>query len=46
VGDAGSQLPELPDESVQLTVTSPPYNLGKDYEGVKTIDDRSRNGVS
>jgi len=35
-----------PDESVQLTVTSPPYNLGKDYEGRKTIDDRSRNGVS
>ena len=25
-------LEELPDESVKLVVTSPPYNLGKDYE--------------
>lgn len=32
VGDARSRLAEVPDESVQLTVTSPPYNLGKDYE--------------
>lgn len=32
MGDAGSRLSELPNESVQLTVTSPPYNLGKDYE--------------
>ena len=33
VGDARNRLSEVPDESVQLTVTSPPYNLGKDYEG-------------
>jgi site-specific DNA-methyltransferase (adenine-specific) len=32
VGDARSQLTEVPDESIQLTVTSPPYNLGMDYE--------------
>lgn len=31
VGDAGNRLSELPDESVQLTVSSPPYNLGKNY---------------
>ncbi|WP_435180446.1 DNA-methyltransferase [Halorussus sp. AFM4] len=38
VGDADNRLSELPDESVQLTVTSPPYNLGKDYE--ESGDDR------
>lgn len=32
VGDARSRLTEVPDESIQLTVTSPPYNLGMDYE--------------
>lgn len=31
VGDCRERLGELPDESVALTVTSPPYNLGKDY---------------
>lgn len=31
VGDARDRLGDLPDESVQLTVTSPPYNLGKEY---------------
>lgn len=36
-GDARDILPQLPDESVQLTVTSPPYNIGKNYEG---YDDR------
>lgn len=29
--DCRDVLPELPDESVQLTVTSPPYNIQKDY---------------
>ncbi len=37
-GDARNRLADLPDESVQLTVTSPPYNLGKDY--ADDIDDR------
>jgi DNA modification methylase len=32
VGDARSRLTEAPDETIQLTVTSPPYNQGMDYE--------------
>lgn len=32
VGDAFKALHQVPDESVQLVVTSPPYNLGKVYE--------------
>ena len=31
-GDAKHQLRTLPDESVKLIVTSPPYNVGKEYE--------------
>jgi len=31
VGDCRELLAEVPSESVQLTVTSPPYNIGKDY---------------
>lgn len=31
-GDVNNLLPTIPDESVQLVVTSPPYNLGKEYE--------------
>jgi site-specific DNA-methyltransferase (adenine-specific) len=30
-GDSRFELKRIPDESVQLTVTSPPYNIGKDY---------------
>lgn len=29
----------LPDRSVHLMVTSPPYNVGKQYEGVLTVDE-------
>lgn len=36
-GDAREKLAELPDESVRLTVTSPPYNIGKDYG--EAVDD-------
>jgi adenine-specific DNA-methyltransferase len=32
-------LRELHDESVQLVVTSPPYNIGKKYEKKSTLDD-------
>lgn len=32
VGDANTFVAELPDQSVDLIVTSPPYNLGKAYE--------------
>lgn len=38
MGDARDRLSDLSDESVQLTVTSPPYNLGKDYDA--GVDDR------
>lgn len=31
-GDCRDLLRELPDDSAQLVVTSPPYNLGKKYE--------------
>ncbi len=30
-------LAQMPDESVQLVVTSPPYNIGKSYETKKSI---------
>lgn len=30
---------ELPDDSVHLMVTSPPYNVGKDYDGDMTLDE-------
>ena len=31
-GEALSQLLEIPSNSVQLIITSPPYNIGKEYE--------------
>ena len=31
-GDCMDLLREIPDESIQLVVTSPPYNIGKEYE--------------
>ncbi len=31
-GDVNDFLASIPDESVKLVITSPPYNLGKDYE--------------
>lgn len=31
-GDCMELLAEIPDRSVQLVVTSPPYNIGKEYE--------------
>ena len=35
-GDCFEMLKSLPDNSVDLIVTSPPYNVGKEYE--KKID--------
>jgi modification methylase len=32
-------MPELPDNSVALMVTSPPYNVGKDYDKDLSLDD-------
>ncbi|MCE2925282.1 MAG: site-specific DNA-methyltransferase [Phycisphaeraceae bacterium] len=37
-GDAADILAKMPDESVQLTVTSPPYNIGKEYERATQLD--------
>ena len=31
-GDCLSLLKQIPDESIQLIITSPPYNIGKEYE--------------
>ena len=32
LGDCIDLLKQIPNESVQLVVTSPPYNIGKEYE--------------
>lgn len=37
-GDCMEFLRTIPDESVQLVVTSPPYNIGKEYEEVLDIE--------
>lgn len=38
-GDVNDFLRQIPDESVKLIITSPPYNLGKAYETKVSIDD-------
>lgn len=37
-GDTGDFIDSLPDEAVKLIVTSPPYNLGKEYEDRVSIE--------
>lgn len=37
-GDCGALLTEIPAESIQLVVTSPPYNLGKEYERRQSVE--------
>jgi adenine-specific DNA-methyltransferase len=37
-GDCIDLLAGIPDESIQLVVTSPPYNLGKSYEKRSPLD--------
>ena len=32
-------LKQIPDNSIQLIITSPPYNLGKEYESKMKLDD-------
>ena len=41
LGDSLSKLDQILDESIQLVVTSPPYNIGKEYERDKrmTLDE-------
>ncbi len=38
LGDNLKHLASLPANSIDLVVTSPPYNIGKDYESVVAID--------
>lgn len=38
-GDTMELLKKLPDNSVTLIITSPPYNLGKEYETKTSIED-------
>lgn len=37
-GDCMDMLAGIPDESVQLFVTSPPYNIGKEYESKLVLE--------
>lgn len=36
---SAESMSELPDSSVALMVTSPPYNVGKDYDADQSLDD-------
>lgn len=38
-GDCLALLCDIPDESVQLVITSPPYNIGKPYETKMSLKD-------
>ncbi len=38
-GDCLNLLKTIPDESIKLVITSPPYNLGKEYEKVLKIEE-------
>ena len=38
-GDALNLLDAIPAASVQLTITSPPYNIGKEYEKRSQLSD-------
>ena len=39
LGDCLDFLRQIPDKSIQLIVTSPPYNIGKEYEKKKEIEE-------
>jgi adenine-specific DNA-methyltransferase len=46
-GDAGEMLSTVEDESVSLIVTSPPYNIGKEYErSVRRTFDEYRDWIA
>lgn len=38
LGDCITLLKEMPDECVDLVISSPPYNLGKEYEARQALD--------
>jgi adenine-specific DNA-methyltransferase len=37
-GDAAQLLRDLPEDTIPLTVTSPPYNIGKAYESIQPVE--------
>ena len=37
-GDVNDLITEIPDEFAQSVITSPPYNLGKEYEKKLSLD--------
>src|SRR3989304_4805580 len=37
-GDVNDFIATIPDNSIKLIITSPPYNLGKDYENRVAIE--------
>jgi site-specific DNA-methyltransferase (adenine-specific) len=39
IRSSSEKMAELPDHSVHLMVTSPPYNVGKDYDDDLTLDE-------
>lgn len=39
IGDCMELIQRLPDESVDLTITSPPYCIGKEYESSQSVED-------
>ncbi len=39
LGDCMELLSILPEKSAQLIITSPPYNIGKEYEHARSLDD-------
>lgn len=38
-GNCNNLLAQIPDESINLVITSPPYCMGKEYEGTNKIED-------
>ena len=38
-GDSAQSLKTLPDHSIKLIITSPPYNIGKVYEQATHLED-------
>jgi len=38
-GDCVTELRRIPDGLIDLTVTSPPYNIGKEYEEISPLDE-------
>jgi len=42
-GDCLDYLKKIPDGTIKLIITSPPYNLGKEYEKKKRLDEYLKN---